>query len=106
MKRKFLFGLLCILAFFPLSGVVMFFWNLILPPLIHVPVINYLQALGLMVLCRILFGGFGFGGRNDRRHREGAPSFLKNKLKDMSEEERTTFKEEWRKRKDGYQHHP
>lgn len=41
---------------------VMYLWNWLIPAVIGWSVINYWQALGLMVLCRLLFGGFrGFG---------------------------------------------
>src|SRR5262252_4936568 len=35
-------------------------WNWLLPPLFGWPVITFWQALGLLVLCRLLFGGMGF----------------------------------------------
>jgi len=46
-----------------------------------------------MILCRVLFGRFNFGnkGRN-------AKYFLKEKLMGMDENDRSSFKEEWRKR--------
>ena len=37
-------------------------WNWLLPPLLDVPEVTFWQALGLLALCRILFGGFGKGG--------------------------------------------
>jgi hypothetical protein len=91
MKRKFLYGLFYLAMFLLLSGALMFLWNGILPKLTHLAVINYWQALGLMVLCRILFGRFRFWGPMGRPHREG-PRF-------MDESGRTAFKEEWRKRR-------
>jgi hypothetical protein len=42
-------------------------WNWLLPTLFSVPEITFWQALGLLVLCRILFGGFGMHGRGPRR---------------------------------------
>ena len=42
-------------------------WNWLLPPLFGLPIVTFWQALGLLVLCRILFGGFGrHGGRRWR----------------------------------------
>lgn len=50
-------------------------WNWLLPPLFGWPVVTFWQALGLLALCRILFGGVGGhrGGRGFafRRHRGG-----------------------------------
>jgi hypothetical protein len=97
MKRKFLYGLFFIAVFLLLSGVVMYLWNTLLPQIVHVNVINYWQALALMVLCRILFGSFRFGGIG-RRFNDSTPNFMKDKLMTMDEEDRAAFKEEWRKR--------
>src|SRR6188472_132990 len=53
-----------IMALFVLvgGGIVMLLWNWLLPPLFDWPQITLLQGFGLLVLCRILFGGFGGGG--------------------------------------------
>jgi len=47
--------------------VVRLLWNWLLPSLFGWPPIAFWQALGLLALCRILFGGFGIHGR----HRPG-----------------------------------
>ena len=47
---------------FVFGGIVMLLWNWLLPPLFGWPRITLLQAFGLLVLCRLLFGGFGGGG--------------------------------------------
>ena len=44
------------------GGIVMLLWNWLLPPLFGLPQITLLQGFGLLMLCRILFGGFGGGG--------------------------------------------
>jgi hypothetical protein len=93
MKRKLLYGLFYLAVFLLLSGALMFLWNSLLPSITHVTVINYWQALGLMVLCRILFGRFRFPGMMGRRHGDG-PRF-------MDDTGREAFKEEWRKRQMG-----
>lgn len=52
--------------------VVMYLWNAILPELFGWKTITFWQALGLLALCRILFGGFGGGhghGRKRCKHR-------------------------------------
>jgi hypothetical protein len=41
------------------GGVVLQLWNWLLPPLFGWPQITFWQALGILALCRILFGGFG-----------------------------------------------
>jgi hypothetical protein len=42
-------------------------WNWLVPPIFNVREVTLWQALGLLALCRILFGGFGKGGS----HRTG-----------------------------------
>lgn len=51
-----------------LGGAVMWLWNAIVPGLFAGgQQIDYWRALGLLLLCRILFGGFrGYGGWHGR----------------------------------------
>jgi hypothetical protein len=44
------------------GGIVMLLWNWLLPPLFGVPEVTLLQGFGLLVLGRLLFGGWGGGG--------------------------------------------
>jgi hypothetical protein len=96
-KKKLSYALFFVMLFLLLSGAAMFLWNALLPQIVHVPVINYWQSLGLIVLCRILFGRFRFWRGRSREPGEG-PRFLKDKLMSMDESDRAAFKEEWRKR--------
>ncbi len=67
-KRKILFIIpmaLAGLAFF--GWLVELLWNGILAEVVHVSPVNFWQALGILVLCKILFGGFR-GGYCGRRH--------------------------------------
>jgi hypothetical protein len=57
-----------IVAVAVLSWVVMLLWNALLPGLFRVPPLQYLQAVGLLVLSRILFGGLR-GHHGHWRHR-------------------------------------
>ena len=53
--------------FIPLGGlVVQWLWNWLLPDLFGLRQITFWQALGLLALCRILFGSFGGGGSHHR----------------------------------------
>jgi len=87
-KLRFLapIGILAIVAGF--SAVVMLLWNWMVPVLFGLAAISFWQALGILVLCRILFGSFG-GGRYlrymHRRHR------LPEKWLKMTPEERKDF---------------
>jgi hypothetical protein len=54
---------LAIAAFIIIGGeAVLHLWNWLLPALFGWRMITFLQALGLLALCRILFGGLGHGG--------------------------------------------
>ena len=50
------------------SWVVMSLWNGLLPGLFGWPSLSFVQALGLLVLSRILFGGLRGPGMHWRRH--------------------------------------
>jgi len=51
--------------------VVMLLWNWLAPALFGLRLISFWQALGLLALCRILFGGFGMGGGGHRHNSRG-----------------------------------
>ena len=65
-------------------------WNWLLPPLFGWREVTFWQALGLLVLCRILFGSFG--GRGGPRHTSR-----------MTPEERERFRQ--RMRSSGCENH-
>lgn len=71
------------------SYVTMLLWNALLPELLHLPMINFWQALGLLILSRLLFGGFGHHGRHGH-HRPWGNQF-RNKWETMTPEEREEF---------------
>jgi hypothetical protein len=61
---------LALVAVAVLGAMVVMLWNAVLPALFSgARPIDYPHALGLLILCRILFGGFrGYGGWHARRH--------------------------------------
>src|ERR1035441_4558487 len=67
--------------------VVMHLWNWLLPPLFGWRTLGFWQALGLLALCRILFGGLGHRGPRGPR----GPRFGRGCRK-MSPEEREKFR--------------
>ncbi len=93
-KRRRFFWLAIPLMLAGLTGVVMLLWNAILPDLLQVNRISYFQALGLLVLCRILLGGFRLGGRSSF----GSFSSHRKQNGSLSDEDRQRIKEEWRRR--------
>lgn len=92
-KGPFIF-LFIVSALLGLTALVMFLWNEILPSLIHVSTISYWHSLGLLILCRILFGGFKFGGRPNTW--KGAQ--WKEKWGNMTEEEKEKLKQKMKER--------
>ena len=79
------------------GAVVMWLWNAVLPAAVSgIHTIGYWQAVGLLVLSKILFSGFRGGGGGGRKM--GSTSRLREKYKRMTEEERQQFKEAWRSR--------
>lgn len=94
--RFFIFLLFGGLAALAVGALVMLLWNAVLPDLVGVKEISYWQSVGLLILCRILFGSFRPKGGRPRQM--GLSPQLKAKLMNMSEEERLAFKEEMRRR--------
>ncbi|MGE3276558.1 MAG: hypothetical protein AB7O67_15700 [Vicinamibacterales bacterium] len=75
MRRKwFVLAPLFFLAFIAVGGlVVQWLWNWLLPSLVGVRAVTFWEALGLLALSRILFGGVGFRGPRGRRGRRMTP---------------------------------
>ena len=76
------------------SFLVMWLWNWLMPVLFGLHAISYWQALGLLVLSKILFGSFG--GRN--RFRRDWRARLIRRWEDMTPEEREKVRAEMRGR--------
>lgn len=94
---KFLFFIpLMLLGILALSFIVMQLWNWLMPVIFQLPSISILQAAGLFALCKILFGSINFNGRNKKMAFNNRA--MKEKLMNMSEEERLQFKEQWKQR--------
>ena len=87
------------LALFLFLGgeIVKLLWNALLPSLFDFPRIGFWQALGLLALCRILFGGFGLrgggGSRIRRRVRERVAERVEERMASMTPEERERFRQ-------------
>lgn len=117
-----LFGAAMVLL---IGWVTMSLWNFTVPELFHGPVIDYWQAIALLILSKILFGGF-HGKSHHKRHRGSCnpdcgpgsmgKDFDKQEwsryiqrmmwmkqmqkvywMKHLSPEEREKMKEEWKK---------
>jgi len=102
-KRRFLFipfGVAAILSLVSLA--VMELWNNLLPAILHVGAITFWQAMGIFILCKILFG-FGKGGRHF-----GGPPWMRGRMlerfKNMTPDEKDEFKQKWEQRCGGRHH--
>ena len=93
-RRKwfFLFPFIFVAAAAFFGWLVMTLWNAALVPATGAALITFWQALGLLVLSRILVGGFGGGKR--RGHRHGG-HWMREKWMNMTPEEREQFKAQW-----------
>jgi hypothetical protein len=78
------------MAIFTFIGgeLVMHLWNWLAPALFGFPQVTFWQALGLLALCRILFGGFGLSGGSSRRSRRR----MFERWEQMTPEERERFR--------------
>lgn len=95
-------AILGILIFTAIGGtVVMLLWNWLAPELFGLRLITFWQAIGLLALCRILFGGFGLGGghrsgprrRMEGRIRERVGERMDERWEQMTPEQRERFRQ-------------
>lgn len=92
------FAMMAILVLFLLGFVVEALWNWLTPPLFGFKTIGYWQALGLILLGKLIFGGFsgarGGGGRyRSERMNERWERRMRERWEQMSPEEREQFRQ-------------
>jgi hypothetical protein len=78
------------------GGVVMLLWNWLLPALFGWRQVTFWQALGILVLSRVLFGGLGHHGfsRSMRRSTaDGMADRMAERMQSMTPEERERFRQ-------------
>ena len=81
---------IAILIFIAAGGqVVLHLWNWLLPSLLGVRTITFWQAVGLLALCRLLFGGFG----PRPLYRSGFRRRMAERFENMTPEEREKFRD-------------
>jgi hypothetical protein len=80
-------GLLFVLVF---GGVVMLLWNWLIPSIFNLREITFWEALGLLLLGKLLFGGFH--GKDRSRNGVRWKQHYYNKFSSMTPEERERFK--------------
>ena len=99
MRRRWLwyglrFALFAVIAVVLVGAAVMLLWNALLPGLFGVPVITFPQAIGLLVLTRILVGGL----RGRWGHHGHWRARMAERWERMSDEERAQFRSAMRRR--------
>ena len=96
MKKKWIFLVAppALVLFIAIGGeVVMHLWNWLMPALFGWQQVTFWQALGLLALCRILFGGLGCSGSPGPGRWPGSKRWDK-----MTPEEREKFRQGMRSR--------
>jgi len=90
MWKILLVRLIVVLGF---SAVVLLLWNLLIPDIFGLNIINFWQAAGLFILSRILFSSLWGGGRHPHHRMHGfhGDNPMHEKWMKMSEEERKDF---------------
>lgn len=96
-RKKWFIAPLILLAIAGFSLLMMLLWNALMPQIFHLPALSYWQAMGLLVLSRLLFGG-GPGGRG---HHHPWKNQLVEKFRKMDPEQRERFFEHLQR---GYHH--
>jgi hypothetical protein len=92
-------AILGILLFIAIGGeVVQQLWNWLLPPLFGWRQITFWQALGLLALCRILFGGSGWHGSVRSKIRRRMSERMAERCENLTPEERERFRQRIRER--------
>jgi hypothetical protein len=91
------------LVFIAIGGeIVLHLWNWLLPSLFGWRQITFWEALGMLALCRILFGGFGWRGPSHRGSRPRMLGRLADRIGDrvnaMTPEEKERFRQRMRER--------
>jgi hypothetical protein len=94
MMKVLMFAIFATVALFVFGYVVMRLWNWLIPGVFGWHVITFWQALGILILSKILFGGFR--GRSGRRmHWRGR---MMERWSQMTPEEREKFRQSLRGR--------
>jgi hypothetical protein len=78
---------------FAFGSVVMLLWNGLLPAILGVKAITFWQAIGILVLSKILFGGFG--GRHGHHRCNGHGKGGHGKWMHLTPEQKEIMKSEW-----------
>jgi hypothetical protein len=93
MKRIVFVPIAMAAGLFVFGSLVMLLWNAILPEVFGVVAITFWQAIGILLLSKILFGGFP--GRHDKRGFRRHSHDIREKLNNLTPEEKEKMRKEW-----------
>lgn len=95
LQKHLVFVPLCFAAFAAVFGcIVMLLWNWLMPSIFGLPSICFWQAVGLLLLCKILFGSIGGGHPHGHHHGMcGEHNKLRERWENMTPEERERLME-------------
>jgi len=88
--------LMVIIGILAFGSIVMLLWNALMPEIFNLRQITFWQALGLLLLAKILFSGFRGGSRafGSRWKRDS----LREGWANMTPEQQEKFRQEWGRR--------
>jgi Ca2+/H+ antiporter, TMEM165/GDT1 family len=95
-KRAIFIPIAIAAGIFIFGTLVMYLWNAIIPAVLGLGIITFWQALGILVLSKILFGGYRGGHGHYNFHKHGRE--MREKWMHLTPEEREKMKAEWRGR--------
>lgn len=85
---------------------IMYLWNWLIPDIMGFKAIGFVQALGLFILSKLLFGGFG-----GKKHHGGGPArwkkradwkrMMEYRMANMTDEQKEKFRRRFKNRCDG-----
>jgi hypothetical protein len=110
-KMKWIFiapaALLGMALFIFIGGeIVRLLWNWLMPALFGWPEVTFWQALGLLVLCRVLFGGVGGHGRSRSRFRHRMEERMAERMAQRWETMTPEERDKWRRRRERWNFEP
>ena len=80
-----IFGIIAITGLAILLGfVIMWLWNWLMPMIFGLPELTYWQAVGVFILAKLIFGGFGGSGSSSRKGSDECGPRHKKKKHDFS----------------------
>jgi Ca2+/H+ antiporter, TMEM165/GDT1 family len=88
-KRGVVVGIIAFMGVAVFGFIVMSLWNWLGPAVFGLRTITFWQALGILILSKILFGGFRGGPGNGGHWRRR----MKHRWQEMTPEERAKFRE-------------